>query len=364
MQVTINVLQLTAEINTILKVVASNSISIKASEGVLEISATNKGRSLLKRIECDVKEEGEFTVEPNYLLGVIRNREEVTLHLTEGALVVKSGRYKADVAILPYEKIFIEEPESNVEELDFTDSEISILLQLCNEVQLRSYQAEGQGALPIFIDIIDKGVTLTCLDKYHACQIKSKEITRSSKLSIVMQANTLGLLNDAASDGTYRVLLTESGLYADSDTFAFITPTEQVDAQMQNLQNFSGLIQRIKQQTKETSSVVVAKDQFISILENAYSVSEVGVPISLHTKKVKNKVVLSLGTKTSYGSAYEDIQCTLDGNEVDANFPADLLGEVADKFKGESLTLSILPTFMYVAEKSGARNSICIVVRT
>lgn len=362
MKIQVNSDELAKVIHLHTSVIGSEHISIKAEDDALHLYSTNKGRSLYRRLfEVEVLEEGEFSTDPFHFVGVIQGRKDVTISFDEETVTVKSGKYTAQVAVIPFEEIEVPSPEEDANELNFETAEVDVLIGLCNQAQLTSPVLDG-GNLPVLLHIDDKGTQVCCIDNFHVSHIQSKEVTRETPLDVVLPSGALTLLQQAASDDTYRVLMANNSIYAEGANFKFATPSEQVTAQ-KNLGHVAMLRKKIKG-TQEVTTVRCSREDLNVVLGNVFSVAETSIPITLEVStNKKKKQVFNVGTKSSFGSAFDELQAEIEGDDVSANFTADMLGEVIAKIKAEEVTLNILPQLMHVSESHGATRSLLILIR-
>lgn len=359
MKIKINGVTLTNAIAQIVKVTGAKHLSMKAEDDKLIISGSEKGRMLSMSIEAAVKEEGGFTAIPDVLTGVVRSRKEVILTKSadESMVVVRSGNYEAEITILPFEDISIEEP-SGVE-LDMADAELRVLLDVCNRAQLTAPYMEGSPSLPLHVNMSETGTHVASLDSYHIASVRTKQVTKEEELDLILPAGALSMVTQASNGGSYRIILSESVVYADNETFKLSLPLEQAAGNNLGLKNVSMMNNAIRK-SEEVTAVKVDLAELEAILNNIYAVSEQGVAIVFTVGKNELKV----STSTSYGSANDKLTAEVKGKPNEYKFNPALVSEIFSKLSGDEVELNFLPKFMYINVRNGETSSMFIILRT
>ena len=348
---------------SIKKVTGCTHITITAEDGELKVEGAEKGKAMRLILSAKVITEGGFTVLPDVLVGVCRNRKdvEVTMSADESKVTVTATKYSADVMILPHEEVSVVEPEGGTE-LTLADAELAVLLDVCNKAQLTATYADGS-ALALHVNMTDKGTHVACLDRFHVASVRTRQITMDDELSLILPASTLATVASAAAGETYRILLSDTIVYADNGSFAVQLPMEQAEPNNLGLPHVKAMQDVIKKE-ESVISATVDFGELTTLLNNIFAVSEAGVPIEF----VVTKGTLSCSTSTHYGSASEDIDAQVEGYEkgMDAAFKFNpgLLHEVLFKNSGDSITLHFLPKMLYIQVKNGETSGLYVVLRS
>ena len=344
------------------RVIGSPHISIKAEDGCLHVTSTNKGSTLYRRISDDIEviEDGEFTTDPEHFAGLLSGRRNVTITLDDETVLIKSGKYNANVAILPYEDISVEQPDDG-EELNFETAEVDVLISLCKAAQLTSPTLDG-GNLPLIVRIDEKGTQVACMDNFHVSLLQSKELVRDTPVETLLPSGLLPSLQAAAQEGTYSIQLASNQVFAQGESFMYSTPTEQIASRL-NLGHVASLKNTIKKGSKDSTVIELQLADLQTALQNVFSVAEARIPVTLETKSRKGAHTLLVGTKSSFGSAFDELPATVTGDAIEANFTSYLLGEIIDKVRSETVTLNVLPNLLHMSESYGAVRSLLILLR-
>jgi DNA polymerase III sliding clamp (beta) subunit (PCNA family) len=350
---------LIACVSQVVKVTGSKHVSILAEDDELRVASAERGRTMVLRMDAAVKEGGGVTMMPDTLIGVCRNRKEIELALSddESKVTVKSGKYEADLTVLPYEQIDVEEPEGL--ELSMEDAELKVLLDVCNAAQLAQPYKDGCPSLPLFIAFGEKGTHVASLDQFHAASVRTKQITREDEQELLVPAGTLSAVASAADGNTYRLVLADSVVFANNERFELILPLEQPEGSNLGLNNIK-MLRDVIRNSDEVTSISVDREELDTILTNIYSVSESGVAISFTAKKGS----LTVSSNTNYGSASETLDAKVVGKGGKFQFTPGLIAEVFAKLRGDTIELNILPKFMYIETKNGETSCLYIVLRT
>lgn len=359
MKVKIPANTLIAALSQVLKVTGSKQVSIKAEGDTLTVSGSDKGKLLLLNMPAAVKKEGSFTALPDAVIGVCRNRKDVILEMSddESHVTVTSGSYSADITILPYEEITLEEPSGT--ELDLEEAELKVLLDVCERAQLSAPYIDGAPALPLHLLVNATGAHVASLDSFHVASVRTKQVTKDQDLELILPTGALTVINQASNGGKYRIILSDSVAYADNESFQLSLPVEQLDSGNLGLKHVKSMQKMIKD-ADEVTSARVDLEQLATILSNVYAVSEQGVPIVFTAKKGS----LTVGTTTNYGSASETLDAEINGKAGVFQFNPALVSEVFSKIQGETIDINFLPKFMYLSIKNGETASLFIILRT
>lgn len=359
MKVKVDGAALTSAVSQVARVTGSKHVSLFCDDDVIVVSGSERGRILVLRVPAAVKEPGSVTVLPDTLNGVVARRKEVVLELDDeqSTLTVKSGSYKSTLTVLPYEEVSITEPEGM--ELDMEDAELRVLLDLCNRAQLTQPYIEGSPPLPLLVLFGPKGTHIASLDQYHVASVRTKQIVRDEEQELILPSGSLAAVASAASGEKYRIILSESVIYANNEAFEIVLPLEQREGNNLGFKHVNSM-QGVIQKEENVTSVSVDFSELDAIMGNIYAVSEAGVPIDF--KFSKGKLVVS--TNTNYGSASETLDAKVAGPAGECRFNPSMLSETFKGVSGETVELNFLPKFMYISVKNGETSTLYILLRS
>lgn len=359
MKVKVDGAALTAAVSQVSRATGSKHCSLFCADDTIIVSASEKGRSFILRVPAAVKEEGSVTVLPETLTGVVARRKEVVLELSddESTLTVKSGNYKSTLTVLPFEEIAITEPEGI--EMDMADAEMRVLMDVCNKAQLTQPYKDGAPPLPLLIRFGTNGTHVASLDQYHVASVRTKQIVRDEQQDIVLPPGALATVASAANGNKYRVILSESVIYANNEQFELVMPLEQPEGNNLGFTHVKMMQDRI-QKEENVTSVSIDFGELDAILSNIFAVSEAGVPIVFSYKKGE----LTVSTNTNYGSASETLEAKVAGKAGEGKFNPAMLSETLANVSGDTIELNFLPNCVYVQIKNGETSVLYILLRS
>lgn len=344
---------LSQAINIVVRTTGCKHIALKASKKGkrLILGGDDKGKAMLFSIPADVKEEGGFNVTPEALLGVCARRKEldVSLNDDESLVQVRSGNYAADIPLLPLSEIVVAAPESGIE-LEIANNELILLNNACAEAGLTAPYLDGSPHLPLLIRISESGTEIASMDTFHVACIKISSVTRDEPLDLLLPSGSLTTIANVAGDAAYRVLLSESTIYAHNENFKLSLPMQQIESYNLTREHASKLRNTCLKGADDAASVVVAAEELRTILGNVYAVCEQGVPLYFKL----NKKGIEVGVTTTYGSVKEALDAKVTGTGKFAYDPA-LLSEVISKIASKDCTLHFTDRYMWVMDKTTVR---------
>ena len=345
-------------INLIGKAVAPKHLNVRATAKHVTLGASENGKSLSIRLPGAVVDQpGEFTTLPDLLAGVCRGRGDITLSMEDAKVVVTAKSYKGDIASLPFEEVTITDHGGT--SLAFSDTELGVLLDLCNRVQLSAPYADGSPMLPVLVSLTEQGVKVACSDAPHAVVVTTKQLT-GDNVELRLPPNALNTVAAVTKvmKSLNRISLSDSMLYAEGDGFKLALPLEQPSGAL-DMQHIDRLRASIKKAQEGATVATVNLAALQTILGNAYAVSEQSVPLEFQVREGS----LHVATRTNYGMASEGLDAQTEG-QGDFKFNIALINEIFDKLEGEEITLNFLPKLVYISVKTGAINSLYVIARS
>lgn len=358
MKIVISGSDITHAVSQVSKTTGAKHVSFSAKDDTLIVSGSEKGRTLIITMAAEVKEEGGFTALPEVLIGVCSNRKQVTLNQSddESQVVVTSGKYAADITILPYEEITLQEPAGI--ELGMGEAELRVLLDVCSRAQLTAPYIEGTPSLPLHVKITDKGTHVASLDSLHVASVRTRQVTKAEDMELVLPAGVLSTVASAASGDNYRIVLSESVVYANNSKFQLCLPVEQPESNNLGFKHVA-IMQNMIKKEENVTTVSIDFPDLDAILSNVYAVAEAGVPITFTVKKS----TLTVGTSTNYGSASDTLDAEVNGATGEFKFNPSLVSEIFNKIRADKVELNFLPKMMFITQRTGETTSLFIVVR-
>lgn len=346
-------------VSQVSRVTGSKHCSLLCEDDQIVVSGSDRGRTYILRVPAAVKKPGSVTVLPDTLNGVVAKRKEVVLELDdeESTLTVKSGNYKSTLTVLPYEPVTVVEPEGF--ELGMEDAEVRILLDLCNKAQMTQPYKDGSPPLPLLVKFGPKGTHIASLDQFHSASVRTKQIVRDEEQDLVLPPGALASVAQAACGEQYRIILSDSVIYANNANFELVLPLEQREGNNLGFSHIEKLNSVIKKEENVTS-VSIDFAELDAIMGNIYAVSEIGVPITFAFKKGE----LVVSTNTNFGSASEKLEAQVSGKAGEAMFNPAMLSETMRGISGDTVELNFLPKFMYISVKNGETAVLFVLLRS
>ena len=346
-------IDLAAAANIVVRTTGCKHLSLQAQKKAnrLVLQGEDRGKRMHLHIPAKVEVAGEFTVLPTGLLGVCARRKELHLELTEdeSQVVVTSGKYTAELPLLPFQEIAIDPPTEGVE-IEVENLELKMLNTACADAQLTAPYQEGAPQLPLLVRIGENGTEVVSMDIFHVAVIRVAGLKRDEPLDLLLPSGSLTAVTSVAGDSAYDVILSDSTLYASNEQFTLSLPMMQIESSGLTRNHAAKLRKGAMDSADAAMKATVKIDDLNNILSNVYAVCEAGVPLCF--KLGKGKVSVSL--KTTFGSASEtlDAECKQTGEFY---YDPQLLSEILSKVSGESVTLNFAERFLWVSQGNKVR---------
>lgn len=338
MKVTVSAKELTDAIKDIQKGIDQvQALTLSASKG-LTITAQNAGRVLAVRVkDAQVEEKGSFTVKPEILTGILKNRKDITLELKGNDVSFKapsSKAYSGNFVTLPAEKVSV---ESESTDLDFSEDFVASLNTIVAAVSINDVHLGKQNPLPIFVKLSEKGAEFSCCNDSHIAYARTKKGKFKKDSLMCLPAGTIPLINALARNGTYKMAVTQASVFAANDAFRYRVPLEQFD-QAISLDDAKGLLKQLKGE-KVAGSIKVRVGDLSKTMDNLMSVYEENVPVEFLIKEG----ALRARTKTNYGSVADGIKGK-DAKDMKSsvNVHPQVLNDILTRIKAEVVSVTVI----------------------
>jgi len=339
MKIVVNAKELTDIIKDITKGVEQvQSLTFEASKGLV-VTAQNAGKVIALRVkDAKISEKGLFTVKPEVLVGLLKNRKELEMELKDACVAFKapsSKSYSGNFVTLPDEKISMETEATN---LNFTDEFIATLNTIVPAVSINDVHLGKMNPLPVFIKLSSKGAEFSCANDSHMAYARMSATKFKSDALMCLPAGTIPMMNSIAKNQAYKLSVTESSIFASNESFRYRVPLEQFD-QAISLDDAKGLIKQLKGE-KSSGCITVKTAELAKTLDNLMSVYEENVPVEFLIKEDS----LRIRTKTNSGSVSD----TLKGKDskdmkIPVNVHPQVLGDILLRAKSPTITIMVVP---------------------
>lgn len=337
MKVTLNAKELSDLIKDAQKAVDQiQFLTVEANKGVV-VTTQSTGKVIALRLsEAKVESPGVFTVKPEILTGILKNRKEIILELKDNSVSFKapsSKGYAGSFVTLPVEKVAVETEQSTI---DFSEEFVAALNTVVSAISLNDVHLGKTNPLPIFIRLSDKGTEFSCCDGSHFSYARTKAGKSKKDILMCLPAGTIPLVNALAKNGPYKLAVTDSSVFAANSVFRYRIPLEQFD-QAITLDDAKSMLKQLRD-VKVSGTILVRVADLKNTMENLMSVYEENVPVEFLVKDG----ALKARTKTDHGTVSD----TLKGREAkDMKAPASVhpvvINDILNRLKGETVRLTV-----------------------
>lgn len=313
-------------------------IKLTADEDYLILSATDLELSIEKKIRASVKIEGETVVPGRLFAEFVKklHNEQIELELTEdNVLSIFYTDSCGKIQCLKTDEF------PNIKKYDYSDNFEITQKNLKTLISRSVFAVAVNDVRPILkgclVETNDTSVKFVALDGYRLAVAKSKLVSATTNISMVVPAKSLKEISSFLEDNdeVVKVFVTKSSLMIEMDNV--IITSRLLDG------DFINYIQIIP--TSFTSTVVINKDQLESAIERASLLSRVDKN-NLIKFNIKEKV-LQLQGRSEIANINEKITISLKGNDLDIGFNvkyfSDALRTINDEFIKLEFTSTIAP---------------------
>lgn len=338
MKVTANAKDLQDVIKDIARAVEqAPALTLEAGK-CLVVSAQNAGKSIAIKVKnSSVESKGSFSVKPEILTGILKNRKDINLELVDNEVSFKAPSakgYAGKFTTLPTEKVDIESESTT---LSFDDDFITALNSIISATSINDVHLGKMNPLPLFLKISSKGLEVSCCNDSHLAYARVPTSKFKSDALLCVPAGSIPLINSIAKNSSYKLAATESSLFALNDTFKYRIPLEQFD-QAISIDDAKTLLKQLKS-AKVAGTITVKADSLVKSIDNLLSVYEENAPVEFLIKKE----ALRLRTKTSYGEVSDQLKgndCK-DTSDIISIHPY-ILNDILSRIKAASVRLSVI----------------------
>lgn len=339
MKIVVNAKELTDVIKDITKAVEQvQSLTFEAGK-VLVVTAQNAGKVIAIKVkDAKILEKGAFTVKPEVLIGLLKNRKELEMELRDGSVSFKapaSKTYSGNFVTLPDEKVSLDTEATN---LNFTDEFVAVLNTIVPAVSINDVHLGKMNPLPVFVKLSGKGAEFSCANDSHMAYGRTTAAKFKADALMCLPAGTIPMVNSIAKNAAYKLAVTESSVFASNDNFRYRIPLEQFD-QAISLDDAKGLIKQMRGE-KSSGCITVKAAELAKTLDNLMSVYEENVPVEFLVKEG----ALRIRTKTNSGSVSDSLKGK-DAKDMKnaVHVHPQVLGDVLNRIKASSVTIYVVP---------------------
>ena len=309
-------------------------VNLLADKTSLHIVASGNDVSVKIRVKGSHSEkEGEITAGLNSLMGLTKNRGDLTLESgnKESKLVIKStkgGKYYGDVVIPPFAKVTLMAGNKNSKEFKFDKTVQALLEESLAKVALSNVYTET----PMYFSMkgTKNGAVVVCGDHYHVAHYCHPNVDVGKK-SLTVPVNVLKTIQTIANKEQYKISMDGNYIFAYNNDMYLAMPMVQPDSStVPTVEQASDLVANLK---KVDCQFLVDREKMTTSLSNIESVAEPEIPLeitlkddrlTLSFKSGQSEVKETIKVKHIKGKSGSSISC-------DPTLLSDILSLVSDK---------------------------------
>lgn len=302
------------------------------------------------RVKLDVKSEGdskaEATVDLGTLMSVIDKRKDLELEVNETTLVVKSKGFKVDLSTVDGQPIEVvpKDVMQGEEGVVLGTKFMGHLLNYLPKIELKPLLST-YSECPIGIKSNDKGTFVACFDFVQSAFVRLKEVKTTKPFEFMLPSIAqFNILARELAGQSYRLVITESTLYAFNDLFQAALALPQQEGEQLQLTDMLGLVKSIKEM--EYKTLVFKTEAIKQFLSNSRAVYDKDSLFTITAKGDKAKIELkaTVGNTSMMAKLKEPVDdLTI---KCDLNFFA----SIVNKSNSPTLTLNATPEIMLLKE--------------
>lgn len=280
-------------VKTIRNVTAGATTHLEVTPNFLRLTSVNGGTSLMTSVPIKVTEKSKnkaCALDSVAFATSLTKLKQVTFEFLESSLVIKSGRYRAELIAHQYEKQQVI-PEGEKEKgikikPKFIDTLTSILPKLELQPLLSTY-----AFVPFGVKVTKEGAFIASYDFYQAAFVTMDEITGS--FEFVLPNNVFSTLAKEMKGQEYNLVITESSVYAYNDNFEYATAIPQSDSNTVSFDDMQQLHGTLKSMTKKEGIGIKIKTEAITqMIDNGKAIYEKDSTFAFEVKGDKCKLEL------------------------------------------------------------------------
>ncbi len=243
----------------------SGNINLELKDAKLTISSVAEVSWCSLIVPAEVTGKGELSVPIQALKDAIKGRQSLELSHENAVLVVRSGKYKAELATVDVIPRDIQDPEET-KEWKITAEQAGWLRKALKEVQLKP-TAILSSWMPIGVKLTKSGAFVACYDTQHMSWASTKEVT--GDFECVLPIETLVNLVEVFHKSNFIIEQGRSNLLA-RNKLSKVQVSLPVTDELPSISDVQG---KIKEASKASGTdFAFKKTDFLVFLDNARAV--------------------------------------------------------------------------------------------
>jgi hypothetical protein len=268
----INSVQLGAGLRALTRLAKPDVVTLHFKDRVLKMKGAGESSSCMLKIELDhrVREEMEITLDINLLTNVIDKRKELELSIKGSSLLVQSGKYEAEVlgiegqSIVVVPKDVLKGDEGIVLKNSFMNQLLRVLPALELKPLLSTYSE-----VPVGVKATKKGTFVACFDFIQSASVMLPDVQGDFEF-ILPSITQFNILAKELSGQKYKIVITDTTLYAWNDMFQVNLSLPQQDGEQLKLEDIMNLMREID--TQKFKSLTFKTEPIQQFIGNSRSV--------------------------------------------------------------------------------------------
>lgn len=335
--------QLAEGIKTIRNVTAGATIHLEVVPNFLRLTAVNGGSALTTSVPMKLIEKSKVracALDSAAFATSLTKLKVVQFEFLESSLVIRSGRYKAELIAHQYEKQVVI-PEGEKEKgikikKSFIDKLSAILPKLELQPLLSTY-----AFVPFGVKVTREGAFIASYDFYQAAFVQMEDV--KGDFEFVLPNNVFSMLAKEMKGQDYQLVITETSVYAYNDIFEYATAIPQSESSTVSFDDMQQLHSSLKGTTKKSGVGIKLKSEaIVQMIENGRAIYEKDSTFEFEIKGDKCKLELkSSSGKISTVIMLEEKAARDIAFSCDFHFFSTLM-----KKAGASIKLTVIPERM------------------
>jgi hypothetical protein len=239
--------RLQAGIRALQRLAKPEVVNLTFKGSTLRMKGAGESSSCMLKIDLpsEVPEELDITLDINLLSNTIDKRKELELSLEGSSLKIKSGGYSADILgiegqpIQVVPKEVIEGTDGIVLKNSFMNELLKVLPQLELKPLLSTYSE-----VPIGVRATKKGTFVACFDFIQSASVSLPEVTGDFEF-MLPSITQFNILAKELSGQKYKIVITDTTLYAWNDMFQTSLSLPQQDGEQLKLDDIVNLMDQV-----------------------------------------------------------------------------------------------------------------------
>lgn len=262
-------------VKTLKNLIGGSTTFLEVTPNFLKISATNNGSSFLTSVPIQVLEKSKnrtCALDSTALATALTKLKDVKLKVSESSLTITSGRYTAEMITHQFEAQQVVPESEKTKGLSIKSSFLEKIVDLVPKLELQPLLSTYD-YVPFGVKVTKEGAFLASFDFYQAAFVNDETI--KGNFEFVMPNNIFSTLAKEIKSQDYKLIVTDSTIYAYNDVFEYAAAVPQSDGNNISFSDMQELYASLKKTIKkEGVSVKLSAESINQMLENGKAIYE------------------------------------------------------------------------------------------